>query len=230
MKRIAQLIIAIVCFIGATIGLDLLAGLVLTDNPIGLALLGNYPGTEILPDLMTRYFAYMQVDTLGWLTNLFLTGTQNLELIASTINYSSAFGYVPIMMEYQFIDYPEVFIPFMFGLIKMVIPILIVGLVSGWVAQTKKKAMINALATMIIIGVIGIVLNIVHVYLNWISVDWKFAATLQLNPIYGEVLALTFMDPTPTYYIIGSSIVAFAFSVINGAIMSIVAALAAIKK
>ncbi|MFX0100300.1 MAG: hypothetical protein ACFFCS_12020, partial [Candidatus Hodarchaeota archaeon] len=202
----------------------------LTDNALGLALLGNYPGTLATPNLMDRYIEYMKVDTLGWMTNLFLSGAQNLELIGSTISYGSAYGYIPIMMEYQFIDYPEVFFPFLFGLMRLVIPILLVGLVSGWVANTKKNAMLNALASMIIIGVIGIILNIAHVYMNWESVFWKFNATIQLNPIYVQVLLLTFTDPTPLYYIIGTSIVAFVFSIINGAIMAIVAALAALKK
>ncbi|MEX2681548.1 MAG: hypothetical protein Q6373_008105 [Candidatus Sigynarchaeota archaeon] len=264
MKRIVQLIITAAVFIASMIGIEFLIGLIAGDNAIFLASLGNFPGHNTEATYIERYTGFLIDDTLGWFSYTLLGAAQDLEIVASYVfvhpaglsyistgAYSwSPFGLVPIMIEaHPWSTVPEYFLPALLWLIKLVVPFIITGIVAGLVAKEKKQAIGNALLAFIIVGVGGIVLNIIHIYMNIISLDWKFTAMMSINPAFTQFVYMHWgnalnawvndgmSDPIAAYYsqemvdlMVETSIVSIIFAVVNGLILSIVAVIVARKK
>nr|MDO8112497.1 hypothetical protein [Candidatus Sigynarchaeota archaeon] len=245
MKRIAQILITIVAFLASAIAFDFIAALLVGDNIAG-AFLSAFPGQAQLTYL-DRYIGFMSSDTLGWFTYITLGVTQDLEIIAGGVTvigpllmYTPAIslpgatpqGLIPIMMEYHpWSSTPVYFMPALAWLLKLIGPFIVTGIVGGAVAKAKKDAMGNTFLAFLVIAIAGIVLNIVHVYMNWISVAWKFSATLTQNPAYVYFWGIYgILTPDMLGYIIGTSIVALVFAVINGLIISIISVIVARKK
>ena len=249
MKRIAQLIVTIIVFLGATIIFNFLAALMIGNNASGLAFLGNFPG-QTQATYLDRYIGFMAQDTLGWFTYVTLGSTQDLQILAGGViffnnilmynppipTYSGAIGLIPILMDYGAHSPPllDVAIPALAWLLMLVCPFVITGIIAGAVAKTKKGAMGNMILSILVIAVIGIVLNIIHVVMNFdLSVSWKFSATIIQNPIYAFLLTLygnNLLSTNQISYIISMSIVAFVFAVINGLVFSIESVIVARKK
>jgi hypothetical protein len=116
----------------------------------------------------------------------------------------------------------------------LVLPFIITGIIAGAVAKTKKDAMQNMFFAILIIAIAGIVMNFIHVYMNFpLSADWKFSATILQNPIYAYLLALYGNNQFATnqiVYVACMSIVALVFAIINGLIFSIIPVVVARKK
>ncbi|MBD3188044.1 hypothetical protein GF325_14500 [Candidatus Bathyarchaeota archaeon] len=235
MNRLAKLVITIVSFIVTVFVLDIIAAAVIADDTIGLALVGNFPvsGADPALPLMDRYFQYMGTDTLGWLTYLFSNGAQNLELIGGgAIAVGDATGYIPILMEFHpNSTAPQFFMPHVIGLTKLIVPLIVPAVVSGLISKTTKQALINTFAAFLIIGVVASVLNIIHVYMNWTSLGWKFNATLQTNPLLVDFWTnYAMIVPDQTMYIVSTTTIIMVFSIVNGGVMCVVSALSSRKK
>jgi len=208
MKRIAQLIVTIVVFLASAFILNIIAALLIGNNANGLAFLGNFPG-QTQSTYLDRYFGFMAQDTLGWFTYLTLSSTQNMQILAGGVmiyggylmyiptlsplpSNMGAIGLIPIMIDYH----PWSTLPLYFNLalawvMMLVLPFIITGIIAGAVAKTKKDAMQNMFFAILIIAIAGIVMNFIHVYMNFpLSADWKFSATIIQNPIYAYLLAL----------------------------------------
>lgn len=249
MKRIAQIIVTIVTFLASAFILNIIAGVIIGNNPAGLAFLGLFPG-QTQSTYLERYFGFMIQDTTGWFTYLTLSSTQNLQILAggviilngvltyvpalsATNGSTSAIGLIPIMMDNNpWSSAPTNFLVAFAWLLMLVCPFVITGIIAGAVAKTKKESMGNMFLSILIIAIAGIVLNIIHVAMNFtLSVDWKFSATIIQNPIYDYLLALYGTANTnEILYVVSMSIVALVFSVINGLVFSIEAAVVARKK
>jgi hypothetical protein len=260
MKSFPQLLVTIVVFIGSTIGIDLLVGaLTVTDvTGVYLTTFGNFPGQTGLTYIQ-NYLGFMQADTLGWLTYVLSGASQSLETLASGMTVVGSGlgaylaynpspvavigdGIIPIMIEYHpWSSTPWVFMPALMALIRLIGPFIITGIVAGAVAKEKKQAIRNALLTFLVVGLAGIVLNIVHIYLNFpLSYDWKFDAYLMLNPAFTPYYelnaALAAVMPEELRLAAGLSfgifngVIAIIYALVNGLIISIVSVLVAAKK
>ncbi|HME52095.1 MAG TPA: hypothetical protein VKM55_07745 [Candidatus Lokiarchaeia archaeon] len=250
MKRIAQLIVTIVTFLASAFILNLIAGVMIGNNAAGLAFLGNFPG-QAQATYLGRYFGFLAQDTLGWFTFLTLSSTQNLQILAGGVMvlnsvltyvpplsaippYIGPIGLIPVMMEYGAHSPPllTILVPALAWLLLLVGPFVITGIVAGAAAKTKKEAMGNMFLSILVIAIAGIILNFIHVSMNFtLSVDWKFTATIIQNPIYGYLLALYgTANSNEIVYAIGVSIVALVFAILNGLIFSIESAIIARKK
>lgn len=242
MNKIGGILVSIVAFVVASIGIDFMNAVLLSDNIVGWYLLANFPGGAGAT-FLDRYISYISVDTLGWLTYIFLGASQNLETLASTLSLNplamfvpgipvtAAQGYIPMLMEYNPVDYTGVFTGLLGGLLKLVVPLIVTGIVAGLVAKTKKWALLTAIISFVVIGVIGVILNVVHVQMNWVSVNWKFFASLQVNPLFQIIwLQYGIMTNDVLMYTANFSIVVLLFAIINGVIMGILAVAVARKK
>ncbi|MHA1791352.1 MAG: hypothetical protein ACTSVI_01825 [Promethearchaeota archaeon] len=230
MNKIEKLAICIGSFIGAAILIDILTGLVLADNSLGLALLANFPG-QTQSNFLDRYSGYITTDTLGWFTYIFSFSAQNLEILAGLVRHGDTVGLIPIMIEFNPNSTPDIFPVYLMYSLKLIIPMFAVAIVSGIVSKSKKEALTNSVFTYLIIGIGAIVLNIIHVAMNWVSVGWKFSATLELNPVFAIVwYSSGLLTPDMTMYIIGISITMIVFALVNGLTTGIISLLIALKK
>ncbi|NMC07705.1 MAG: hypothetical protein GYA24_21000 [Candidatus Lokiarchaeota archaeon] len=258
MKKLPQLIVTIAVFIGSTIGIDFLVGAMVATDVTGVYLtsFGTFPGQTGLT-YIENYLGFLQADTLGWFTYIMSSASQSLETLASSLyvagsglgaylTYSptsgSAIGIIPILIEYHPLSStPQVFMPTLAALIRLIAPFIITGIVAGAVAKEKKDAIRNTLLTFVIVGLAGIVLNIVHIIYNFpLSYDWKFDAYLMLNPAflpyYQMSASLAMASPVDARLAIGmmfgtfNGIIAIIYALVNGLIISIVSVLVAAKK
>jgi len=262
MKKFPQLLVTIAIFIGSTIGIDFLVGLLVSSDLTGVYLtsFGNFPGQTGLT-YIENYIGFLQTDTLGWFSYILSSASQSLETLASGVYVAgsgigayltynttagSAIGIIPILIEFHpWSSNPLVFMPTLAALIRLIAPFIITGIVAGAVAKEKKDAIRNSLLTFVIVGAAGIVMNIIHIYFNFIlSVDWKFDAYIMLNPAFYAfqqqiVLATAALtEPTRSLtlaalmwpYAINVSIVAIIYALVNGLIISIISVMVAAKK
>ncbi|MHA1998121.1 MAG: hypothetical protein ACTSU9_08385 [Promethearchaeota archaeon] len=233
MNKLGKLVIIVATFLVATFVMDVITGLVIGDNPTGLALLANSPYANSDP-LLTQYFNFFTTDTLGWFTSLFTSGAQSLELIGGGLigpgGLGGPSGYIPILVEYHLgSSQPQYFVPYLMGLLKLVVPMITTGIMSGLISASKKDAMVGTLSAFLVIGAGAIILNIIHVYLNWVSYSWKFTATTSQNPLLSLVL-MVFGSTSMGGYLLFSSIIIIVYAVVNGVVMAVISAMSAAKK
>nr|MDO8087981.1 hypothetical protein [Candidatus Sigynarchaeum springense] len=264
MKKFPQLLVTIAVFIGSTIGIDFLVGWLTTMDVTGVYLtsFGTFPGQTGLT-YIENYIGFLSADTLGWFTYVLSSASQSLEMLASGITVIGsgvgaylAFnpsptpvigdGIIPILIEYHpWSSNPLIFLPALIALIRLLVPFIVTGIVAGAVAKEKKDAIRNSLLTFVVVGAAGVVLNIIHIYYNFmLSVEWKFDAFIMLNPAFytfqHPIEEATALLPEPQRsimllplmwpYAINVSIVAMIYALINGLIISIVSVLTARKK
>jgi hypothetical protein len=244
MNRIGQIAVTAAVFIGVTIGIDFLIAFLLADSVVALNSLAVFPGQSSQATYLDRYIGFLTMDTLGWFTYVTLGASQNMEILASTVGVggnlifyglpSGATGLIPVLLEYHFASSaPQYALPALSWLLKLVVPLLVTGIVAGSIAKEKKGAMLNAFVGILVVGVIAMVLNIVHVSLNFeLSFGWKFTATITQNPMLYTLWLMELLTGSPDMinYLIWTSSTIVIFALINGLIFSIVAAAAAMKK
>ena len=256
MKRIVQIIITIVTFLGVTIALDLILGglwgSLYPGNTYFVEYFGNFPQNQASTDYIEKYISFLSEDTLGWLAYTCLGVTKTMESLGTfvTINpltgaSTPAMGYIPQLLEYNAVDYPEANMLLIFGILKLILPLFVTSLMAGAVAKYKKQALLNAFLSILVIGVAGIILNLVHISYNAVSFDYKFNAILGLNYNYEisynlikasiwdlniglgpEAAGLLIQTP----FMMSTSIIAIVYTLMNACIFSLPSIISAAKK
>jgi hypothetical protein len=260
MKKIVQLIITIVAFIGSTIGIDFLVGAIAQGDAIFLASYGNFPGQSAGATFMDRYIGFMSNDIIGWFSYVLSSSSQSLETLASGVYVNtaltqltfvntsgSAVGLIPILIEYHpWSNTPAYFLPTLLATLRLIVPFIIAGIIGGAIAKDKKQAILNTFLAFLVVGIAGVVVTDIHIYFNFMfSVDWKFDALTTLNPAFFtfqmpiEMVVAGISDPLARSlvlapmmvpFMININIVAMIYALINGLIISIISVLVARKK